>query len=263
MGILVIKDKNSAYLEINHYIFKTEGMRMNKQILVVDDEWNMRNLLRIYLTKAGFYVMEAKNGLEALNIIKYNNFDLILLDLMMPEMDGWEVCAKIREDLSVPIIMLTARTETNDKVHGLNLGADDYLTKPFEPEELIARVSALLRRANVSESSHLQQKNIIFCEMSINPEGRQVLIHQHPVAFTPKEFDLLHLLASHTTRVYSREHLLWEVWGEDYFGEERTVDTHIKSIRGKVKKAGLSYNPIGTVWGVGYKFQRQSIEDEA
>jgi two-component system response regulator ResD len=236
---------------------------MNKQILVVDDEWNMRNLLRIYLTKNGFDVFEACNGLEALDMVKRNHFDVVILDLMMPEMDGWEVCAKIREVKSVPIVMVTARAETKDKVQGLNLGADDYLTKPFEPQELIARVNALLRRTTVKETSGNEfNNNILLSELIIDPDGRQVLIHEHPVELTPKEFDLLHVLASHPTRVYSRDHLLLEIWGADYFGDERTVDTHIKSIRGKVKKAGMTYNPIFTVWGVGYKFQRQSVEDE-
>lgn len=225
------------------------------QILVVDDEWNMRNLLRIYLTKNGFDVIEAKNGTEALDMFEEANFDLIILDLMMPDMDGWQVCANIRQNSSVPILMLTARTETKDKVKGLNIGADDFLTKPFESEELIARVYALLRRANVTESNTSPSKVISLPEISIDLEGRKVIIHQSSVDFTPKEFDLLHLLASRRTRVFSRSHLLWEIWGEDYYGDERTVDTHIKSIRSKVKKAGLSYNPIYTVWGVGYKFQ--------
>jgi two-component system response regulator ResD len=224
------------------------------QILVVDDEWNMRNLLRIYLTKNGFDVFEAKNGLEAVEMVEKDNFDLMILDLMMPDMDGWEVCANIRQSSRIPILMLTARTETKDKIQGLNLGADDYLTKPFEPEELIARVYALLRRANVTESNTSQPKIISLPEMSIDLEGRKVMIHQKAVDLTPKEFDLLHLLASRRARVYSRSHLLWEIWGEDYYGDERTVDTHIKSVRSKVKKAGLSYNPIYTSWGVGYKF---------
>lgn len=232
------------------------------QILVVDDEWNMRNLLRIYLLRNGMEVKEAKDGFEAIKFIEQNHVDLVILDVMMPDMDGWEVCSTIRKSKNVPILMLTARAETKDKVQGLKLGADDYLTKPFEPEELLARVYALLRRSKLIEAKTTESVIISFSGMSIDPEGRQVLIHQHPVDFTPKEFDLLHLLASHSTRVYSREHLLLEIWGEDYYGDERTVDTHIKSIRGKVKKAGLSYNPIYTVWGVGYKFQGQSIEDE-
>jgi two-component system response regulator ResD len=163
--------------------------------------------------------------------------------------------AKIRQNSKVPILMLTARTETKDKVQGLNIGADDYITKPFEPEELVARVNALLRRSNAEELYSVQQSIISLQEMRIDLEGRKTMIHDSSVDLTPKEFDLLHLLTSRRTRVFSRTHLLQEIWGEDYFGDERTVDTHIKSIRSKTKKAGLSYNPIYTVWGVGYKFQ--------
>lgn len=225
------------------------------QLLVVDDEWNMRNLLRIYLTKNGFGVSEAKNGHEALLLVDQHPFDLIILDVMMPDMDGWEVCAKIRETKQTPILMLTARTETKDKVHGLNIGADDYLVKPFEPEELIARVFALLRRVNLSESADLQPKNIILPEMVIDPEGRKILVHDHSVEFTPKEFDLLHFLAVNPGRAFSRDNLLQRIWGDDYLGDVRTVDTHIKNVREKVRKAGLTYSPIQTVWGVGYKFE--------
>lgn len=227
---------------------------MKLQVLVVDDEWNMRNLLRIYLAKNGFDVTEATNGYEALTLFNERSFDLIILDLMMPDVDGWEVCAKIREKKDTPIIMLTARNETKDKVKGLQIGADDYLVKPFEPEELIARVFALLRRANISEPTTVR-KTITHNDMSISPEERQVLVKSEPVEFTPKEFDLLLLLAEQPGRVYNRDLLLENIWGHDYFGDIRTVDTHVKNIREKVRKAGLSYNPIQTVWGVGYKFQ--------
>jgi two-component system response regulator ResD len=229
---------------------------MNKiEVLVVDDEWNMRNLLRIYLSKNGFGVTEARNGHEALKLVDQKSFDIIILDVMMPDIDGWEVCGKIRETKQTPILMLTARTETKDKVRGLNSGADDYLVKPFEPEELIARVYALLRRSNLSESVNVNSKRLILEEMAIDPEGRQVLIHERSVDFTPKEFDLLYLLASSSQRAFSRELLLEQVWGGNYYGDVRTVDTHVKNIREKVRKAGLSYIPIQTVWGVGYKFQ--------
>ncbi|MFC4766995.1 response regulator transcription factor [Effusibacillus consociatus] len=224
-------------------------------LLIVDDEWNMRNLLRIYLAKNGFEVTEAKNGKEALVLIDQRSFDLIILDVMMPDLDGWEVCAKIRETKKIPILMLTARTETKDKVYGLNLGADDYLVKPFEPEELIARVFALLRRSQLSESTGISTNVITHPEMSIDPEGRQVMVHDKPVDLTPKEFDLLYLLTANPQRVFTREILLEKVWGQDYFGDVRTVDTHVKNIREKVRKADLSYVPIQTVWGVGYKFQ--------
>lgn len=232
---------------------------MNKiEVLVVDDEWNMRNLLRIYLSKNGFKVTEARNGHEALRLADQQSFDVILLDVMMPDKDGWDVCSKIRETKQTPIIMLTARTETKDKVRGLNMGADDYLVKPFEPEELIARVYAVIRRMNPTYSNDdTGSKKLFFQDVVIDPEGRQIRIHGRTVDFTPKEFDLFYLLASSSQRAFSRELLLEKVWGGDYYGDIRTVDTHVKNIREKVRKARLSYTPIQTVWGVGYKFQAE------
>jgi two-component system response regulator ResD len=225
--------------------------------LIVDDEWNMRNLLKIYLTKNGFQVTEAQNGHEALRLAEQQPFDFIILDVMMPDMDGWQVCMKIRETKQTPILMLTARSETKDKVQGLHLGADDYVVKPFEPEELIARIHALLRRANTGDPFiPTAQKMIHYHELAIDPEARQVFIKDLPIELTPKEFELLRFIAQYANRAFSRESLLEEVWGADYFGDIRTVDTHVKNIREKARKAGLSYNPISTVWGVGYKFNR-------
>ncbi len=223
-------------------------------ILVVDDEWKMRNLLRIYLTREGFRVTEAKDGNDALEKMKKNTFDLVILDIMMPGMDGWELCTKIRQiTMQMPILMLTARSETKEKVQGLNLGADDYLVKPFDPEELVARVRALLRRSRMSEidTGHM----IMTGELRIDPERREVWVHDQTIDLTKTEFDLLYLLAGHPGRVYSREMLLDHVWGKDYFGDLRTVDTHVKNIREKFRKAGLSENLIQTVWGIGYKFK--------
>lgn len=198
---------------------------MNKlQVLIIDVEWNMRNLLRIYLTKNGFDVMEANNGHEGAKLAIEHPFDLIILDIMMPGMDGWEVCKKIRETKDIPIIMLTARNETKDKVQGLQIGADDYLVKPFEPEELIARIFALLRRASLIKATPVR-KTIKHHGLTINPEGRQVFVQEQPVDFTPKEFDLLCLLAEQPGRAFSREILLEKIWGHDYFGDVRTVDT--------------------------------------
>ncbi|WP_438449218.1 response regulator transcription factor [Gorillibacterium sp. sgz5001074] len=231
---------------------------MNRiKVLVVDDEWNMRNLLRIYLTRKGMEVKEATNGQEALEQLRNAAYDLILLDVMMPDMDGWEVCRKIREKDMTPILMLTARTEVKDKVQGLGLGADDYLTKPFDPDELIARVYALLRRSAYQQQHMVTEERLEAPGMIIYPEGRQVHVDQQPVELTQKEFDLFLLLARSPHRAFSREILVEALWGHDYLGDSRVVDTHIKNIREKIQRAGLSYNPIQTVWGVGYKFQSQ------
>lgn len=227
---------------------------MKIQVLVVDDEWNMRNLLRIYLMKEGFEVKEASTGSEALSLVKRYAFDLILLDVMMPDMDGWQVCKSVREQSQVPILMLTARSETKDKVHGLGIGADDYLTKPFESEELIARIYSLIRRSTISKLSMPQEVKLHYPELSIHPDGRNVLIHDQSVEFTQKEFDLLLTLAQNSHRAFSREELVERLWGHDYHGESRVIDTHVKNLREKAHKAGLSYNPVQTVWGIGYKF---------
>jgi two-component system response regulator ResD len=225
------------------------------KVLVVDDEWNMRNLLRVYLTKDGFEVSEAKDGFEALSKIEHDTYDLIVLDIMMPGMDGWEVCAKVRQTQNIPILMLTARTEIKDKVHGLNIGADDYLIKPFASEELVARVQALLRRTVATKLNDQQSTCIVKQGIKVDVEKREIFIMDEPIELTPKEFDLFYTLIDHPGRVYSRDVLLEQVWGSDYFGDFRTVDTHVKNVREKVRKAGLTYNPIQTVWGVGYKFK--------
>ncbi|MFU1796052.1 response regulator transcription factor [Paenibacillus azoreducens] len=224
------------------------------QVLVVDDEWNMRNLLRIYLMKEGFEVREASSGYEALSMMKQHSFDLLILDVMMPGMDGWQVCKAIRETEMIPILMLTARSETKDKVHGLGIGADDYLTKPFEPEELLARVFSLLRRSMFNQAHTVQGSTITLHNLQINAEAREIHIHGEVVDFTPKEFDLLLYLGKHSQRTFSREELIERLWGYEYMGDARVVDTHIKNIREKLQRAGLGYDPIQTVWGVGYKF---------
>lgn len=232
---------------------------MNKlKILIVDDEWNMRNLLKIYLIKNGFEVIEATNGSEAIGSARDNTFDLVILDIMMPGMDGWQVCRSIREFSNVPVLMLTARTDTKDKVKGLQMGADDYLSKPFEPDELVARVFALIRRNSIVQQSEPDiQKQFEFEKLIIYKEGREVLVDGLIVDLTQKEFDLICLFAEHPKRAYTREMLLDVVWGPDYLGDVRTVDTHIKNIRDKTLKAELPYNPIQTVWGVGYKFNER------
>lgn len=228
-------------------------MMKKLQILIVDDDWKMRNLLRIYFSKEGFDTVEAADGNEALLKIKNHSFDLIILDVMMPEMDGWQVCRSIREVKSVPILMLTALGETKEKVQGLELGADDYLTKPFDPDELVARVHALIRRSTVT-AGQLDKNKLIFPELIIDRDGRQVMIQDRPLELTQKEFDLFDTLAMNNGRVLSREQLIEKIWGFDFEGDARVVDIHVKNIREKLKKAGLHYSPIQTAWGIGYKF---------
>lgn len=226
-------------------------------ILVVDDDWKLRNLLRIYLSKEGFDTVEAVDGSEAVLKIKNQSFDLVILDVMMPHMDGWQVCRWIREKQSVPILMLTALAETKEKVQGLELGADDYLTKPFDPEELIARVHALIRRASVVLSTPTGNHVLNFPALTIDSDGRQVFVHDESIDFTQKEFDLLSTLATNSGKVLSRERLIEKIWGYDFEGDARVVDLHIKNIREKLKNAGLSNSPIQTAWGIGYKFSSE------
>ncbi|WP_102346172.1 response regulator transcription factor [Bacillus sp. Marseille-P3661] len=223
-------------------------------ILIVDDEWDMRNLLKIHLQR-DFKVIEAKEGKEAIAIVDQTPIDIIILDIMMPDMSGWDVCEKIRKKRQLPIMMLTARTDIKDKVRGLEIGADDYLVKPFAPEELIARVNALLRRSYYKEEQYNDSTINIADEMSINTDLRKVSVHSKIIELTPKEFDLFALIAMNPKRIFNRETLLDKIWGIDDPKDARTVDTHIKNIRIKVREAGLSFNPIRTVWGVGYSFQ--------
>ncbi|MFZ3576697.1 response regulator transcription factor [Virgibacillus sp. DJP39] len=226
---------------------------MNKSILIVDDEWNMRNLVKIYLSKENFSIDEARDGNEALEMSHQNSYDLIILDIMLPDIDGWEVCSTIRETKQLPILMLSARDDIKDRVHGLNLGADDYLIKPFAPEELVARVHALLRR-HKGTTMETSKTLMDFGEFSIDNESRAVMVKATTVELTPKEFDILYLVASQSKRVFTREIILDAIWSLNEFRDMRAIDTHVKNIREKLRKSGLSYNPIKTVWGVGYKF---------
>jgi two-component system response regulator ResD len=230
------------------------------KILVVDDEWNMRNLMKMYLERQGWLISEASDGTEAIEKVKKESFHLMILDIMMPGMDGWEVCRYLREEEEneIPILLLTARNETKDKVQGLNLGADDYLTKPFDIEELIARIHALLRRHRSFQS---QESKINIGEITILPDSREVIINDGlSVLLTPKEYDVFYLLAKHPNKAFERRDLLDRVWGYDFEGDARTVDQHIKNIREKLKKSGCTFNPIKTVWGLGYQIQRKSYE---
>ncbi|MCI1857830.1 MAG: response regulator transcription factor [Sporolactobacillus sp.] len=230
-------------------------MIVNKlKILVVDDDWKLRNLLRIYLTKTNFEPIEATNGRDALLKIKKQTFALVILDVMLPGMDGWQVCRAIRDSQSIPILMLTALEETKDKVQGLDLGADDYLTKPFDPEELLARIRALIRRASMTAGGAANRQLLRFPNLTIDKDGRQVFVDHHPLDLTHKEFELLTTLAENRGRVLSREQLIEKIWSYDFAGDARVVDIHVKNIREKLKRAGLAYHPIRTSWGVGYKF---------
>jgi two-component system response regulator ResD len=224
---------------------------MTVKVLIVDDEEPLRSLVRLYLEPEGFQVGEAVNGREALLKIRQFEYDLIILDLMMPELDGWEVCRQVRkEKRDIPILMLTAKTEMEDKLLGFGIGADDYMGKPFDPRELVARTHALLRRTK----SEVDHEGIVLDNLFINPSARSVSINGKTLSLTAKEFDLISLLAKNTGKVYSREQLLELVWGQDFLGESRTVDSHIKNLREKLRKSGLD-NVIHTVWGVGYKLE--------
>lgn len=219
------------------------------KILVVDDEAKMRKLVKIYLNKEGYCVEEAVDGEDALEKFFSSQFSLVLLDVMMPNVDGWSVCKRIRESSSVPIIMFTARGEEYDKLFGFELGVDDYITKPFSPKEMIARIKAVLKRSlgNKKINHELKLDHIILVPMS-----RQVFVDDKEVNLTPKEYELLYFLALNQNIVFSREQLLSKVWGYSYTGDVRTVDTHIKQLR---EKLGKHKQCIHTIWGTGYKFK--------
>ncbi|MBL0385584.1 response regulator transcription factor [Tumebacillus sp. ITR2] len=227
----------------------------NATILVVDDERQMRALIRSALETEGREIIEAASGEEALSLVHRTHFDLIILDIMMPGSDGWEVCSRVREHCNVPILFLSARNETRDKVRGLRIGADDYLTKPFDLEELAARVHALLRRSVAESIDSADNEEIHLHELTILQESREVKVDGRQVAFTPKEFDLLMLLSRNPKKAFTRDNLLQQVWGLDFHGDIRTVDQHVKNIREKLKRGGCTFNPIKTVWGIGYQMQ--------
>lgn len=220
-------------------------------ILVVDDEERIRRLVRMYLENEGYTVEEAENGREALERFRKSSYALMILDLMMPEVDGWCVCREVRKVSNVPIIMLTARGEEFDRVLGLELGADDYLVKPFSTKELVARVKALLRRAKGSMAGN--DSVLVFGKLRIEKEKHRVMIEDEIITLTPREFELLYFLAKNPGRVFSREQLMETVWGYDFYGDARTVDTHVKKLREKLSNPEVK-RMIGTVWGVGYKF---------
>ena len=224
------------------------------KILIVDDDTNICELLRLYIEKEGYEASIANDGETALKMFDSVNPDLVLLDIMLPGMDGWSICRKIRETSKVPIIMLTAKGELEDKVNGLELGADDYITKPFEMKEVLARVHAVLRRYGEEEQ---KEKKLVFDKLVINLDSYELLVDGKRVDTPPKELELLYHLASSPNRVFTRNQLLDEVWGFDYFGDSRTVDVHIKRLREKLEGVSDKWS-LKTVWGVGYKFESNS-----
>ena len=225
---------------------------MDKQkILVVDDDTNISELLRLYLEKDGYNVVTCADGLSAVELQKNENPDLILLDIMLPKLDGWQVCREIRKNCDVPIIMITAKSETFDKILGLELGADDYVSKPFDAKEVVARVKAVLRRTG---SDQKKTDEVRFDKLTINITNYELIVDGKPIDTPPKELELIYHLASHPNRVYTRDQLLDEVWGFDYYGDSRTVDVHVKRLREKLENVSDAWS-LKTVWGVGYKFE--------
>ena len=224
---------------------------MARNILVVEDDHNISDLIHMYLVKEGFDVRIAADGGKAEEEFQKQAPDLILLDIMLPVMDGWSVCAKIRETSKVPIIMLTAKSEVFDRIQGLEMGADDYIVKPFEMKELLARINAVLRRTEIPNDT---SKKLTFDKLVINLDSYELIVDGTKIDTPPKELELLYHLAATPNRVYTRNQLLDEVWGFDYFGDSRTVDVHIKRLREKVENVSDQW-ALKTVWGVGYKFE--------
>ena len=223
---------------------------MPKKILIVEDEANIRELLRLYLEREGYTVLEAENGVEGIKKWKSDKPDMLLLDVMMPVMDGWAVCREIRAESDVPIIMLTAKGETADRVSGLEMGADDYIVKPLEMPEVIARVRAVFRRMAPDDAL----EKLSFDNLVIDKQAYDLVIKGKRVDAPPKEIELLYFLASSPNRVFTRAQLLVDVWGFDYFGDTRTVDVHVKRLREKLEGVSDKWE-LKTVWGVGYKIE--------
>ncbi|NLC44824.1 MAG: response regulator transcription factor [Clostridiales bacterium] len=226
----------------------------NQRIMVVDDDFNINQLIKLYLEKEGYKVTSVQDGNQALKVFKDNPPALVVLDLMLPGMDGWDICREIRKISDIPIIMLTAKGETFDKVLGLELGADDYMVKPFDPKELMARIKAVLRRHKPAKED--DSTEIAYPNLSVNLSQYSVTYYGKQIEFPPKELELLYFLASNPNKVFTREQLLGQVWGFDFFGDSRTVDVHVKRIREKLNKESADERwQIKTVWGVGYKFE--------
>ncbi len=223
----------------------------NEKVLIVDDDLNICELLRLYLEKEGFETVSVNDGMLALDSFRSENPDIVLLDIMLPNLDGWQVCREIRKFSDKPIIMLTAKGETFDKVLGFELGADDYIVKPFEPKEVIARVKAVLRRSGSSEKQDI--KEVRYDKLIINLTNYELIVDGKKIDTPPKELELIYHLASNPNRVFTRDQLLDEVWGFDYYGDSRTVDVHVKRLRAKLEGVSEKWE-LKTVWSVGYKF---------
>ncbi len=226
---------------------------MAKSILIVEDDNNIADLLRLYLEKEGYQATIAADGTQGIDLYRKLRPDLVLLDVMMPGVDGWGVLRAIRQDSQTPVIMLTAKGETTDKVSGLKQGADDYITKPFEMKEVLARIEAVLRRA-AGDGDKEKPRRLVFDKLIIDLDSFELIVDGKRVETPPKEMELLYHLASTPNRVYTRNQLLDEVWGFDYFGYSRTVDVHVKRLREKLEGVSDQWS-LKTVWGVGYKFE--------
>ena len=225
---------------------------MARKVLIVEDDHNIADLLRLYLEKEGYEVAIAPDGVKGVERFRSEQPDLVLLDVMLPGMDGWAVCRSIRAESKTPIIMLTAKSETEDKVYGLKQGADDYITKPFEMKEVLARIEAVLRRSGMEPEKG--GRRLTFDTLIIDMEAFELTVDGKKLSIPPKEMELLFHLASSPNRVYTRNQLLDEVWGFDYFGDTRTVDVHIKRLREKLEGVSEQWE-LKTVWSVGYKFE--------
>ena len=225
---------------------------VEEKILIADDEELLRSMLKEYLSPAGYLVDEAADGTEALALFKQNKYTLVVLDVMMPQMDGWSVCREIRKISSVPVIMLTARGEEYDRLFGFELGADDYLVKPFSPRELLARIKAIIKRSATGPADAASVNKISFAGLEIDFDAHNVYVDGALINLTPKEYDLLNFFVRHPNHVFSRGQLLENVWGYDFTGNARTVDTHVKMLR---ESLGHYRKFIVTVWGTGYKFE--------
>ena len=226
---------------------------MAKSILIVEDDNNIADLLRLYLEKEGYQATIAADGTQGIDLYRKLRPDLVLLDVMMPGVDGWGVLRAIRQDSQTPVIMLTAKGETTDKVSGLKQGADDYITKPFEMKEVLARIEAVLRRA-AGDGDKEKPRRLVFDKLIIDLDSFELIVDGKRVETPPKEMELLYHLASTPNRVYTRNQLLDEVWGFDYFGDSRTIDVHVKRLREKLEGVSDQWS-LKTVWGVGYKFE--------